>query len=35
VDVDVATRMEALIAEVGEILEVMGEAEDARTQVVW
>jgi hypothetical protein len=35
VDVDVATRMEALIAEVGEILEVMGEAEDAGTQVVW
>jgi hypothetical protein len=35
VDVDVATRMEALIADVVEILEVVAEAEDARTQVMW
>jgi hypothetical protein len=34
VDVDVATRMEAMIADVVEILEVVGEAEDAGTQVM-
>lgn len=35
VDVDVATWMEALIADVVEFLEVVGEEEDARTQVIW
>lgn len=36
VDADVATRrMESLIADVVEILEVVGEAEDAGTQVMW
>lgn len=35
VDADVATRMEALIADIVEILEVVGEAEDAGAQVMW
>jgi len=35
VDADAATRMEALIADVVEVLEVVGEAEDAGTQVMW